>query len=124
MKGVAIRINNLYVEQVDVDTLRFLIIDENRGRALTAMVISDDIEELQRVIGTSLLNYYESEFKRLNEALEKQRKDLEEEKKLRHPDARFIKDLEESIASLEKRLNVLERKKEALVKLLELLAFL
>jgi len=112
------------VRFVDVDTLRFLIIDEYRGRALTAMVISDDIEELQRVIGTSLLNYYESEFKRLNEALEKQRKDLEEEKKLRHPDARFIKDLEESIASLEKRLNVLERKKEALVKLLELLAFL
>jgi len=124
MKGVAIRVNNLYVEQIDVDSLRFLVIDEYRGRALTAMVISDDIEELQRVIGTSLLNYYESEFKRLNEALKKQRKNLEEEKKLRHPNAQFIKDLEESIASLEKRLNVLERKKEALVKLLELLAFL
>jgi len=49
---------------------------------------------------------------------------LEEEKKLRHPNVQYIKNLEESIAHVEKELNKIERKQEALKRLLELLAFL
>jgi predicted ribosome quality control (RQC) complex YloA/Tae2 family protein len=124
LKSVAIRINNLYVEQLDVDTIRFIVIDDYRGRALGATVFSDDIEELQRVVGTSLLGYYESEIKRLNDCLKEQRKILEEEKKLKHPNIQYIKNVEETIAHLEKSLENFERKKEALKKLLEALTFL
>jgi predicted RNase H-like nuclease (RuvC/YqgF family) len=124
MKGVAIRINNLFVEQVDIDTVRFLIVDEYKGRAMTATIISDDIEELMRAVGTALLGYYENEIKRLNECLKEQRKSLEEEKSLRHPNVQFIKSVEETIARLEKSLENFERKREALKKLLEALTFL
>jgi len=74
LKGVVIRINNLYVEQIDFDTLRFLVVDDYRGRALASTVMSDDIEELMRIVGTTLLNYYEAEIKRLNECLKEHRK--------------------------------------------------
>jgi predicted ribosome quality control (RQC) complex YloA/Tae2 family protein len=124
MKGVAFRINNLFVEQVDADTVRFLIVDDYRGRALIATTMGDDLEELVRVIGTSLLSYYESEIKRLNDCLKEHRKSLEEEKKLKHPNMQFIKNIEEDIARFEKELDKFERKQEALKKLLELLAFL
>jgi predicted RNase H-like nuclease (RuvC/YqgF family) len=124
VKGAVIRINNLFVEQVDVDTIRFLVIDDYKGRVLSATVMSDDIEELMRIVGSSLLAYYEVEVKRLNECLKEHRKSLEEEKKLKHPNVEYIKRVEEDIARFEKELNVAERKQEALKKLLELLLFL
>lgn len=124
MKSVVIRINNLFVEQVDIDTIRFIVIDDYKGRALSATVIGDDIEELTRVVGTVLVGYYEHEIKRLNDCLKEQRKSLEEEKKLKHPNIQFIKNVEEAIARLEKDLGSFERKQEALKKLLEALIFL
>jgi DNA-binding transcriptional ArsR family regulator len=124
MKGVIIRLNNLFVEQVDIDTLRFIIVDDYKGRALSTTVIGDDIEELMRVVGVTLESYYENEIKRLNECLKEQRKSLEEEKKLKHPNVQYIKNVEETIANIEKELNDFERKQEALKRLLELLAFL
>ena len=124
MKGVVIRLNNLFAEQVDIDTVRFLVVDDYKGRALGATIIGDDIEELMRVVGVTLQNYYENEIKRLNECLKEQRKSLEEEKKLKHPNIQFIKTTEESIARIEKELENFEKKQEALKRLLELLAFL
>jgi len=124
MKGVVIRLNNLFAEQVDIDTVRFLVVDDYKGRALGATIIGDDIEELMRVVGVTLQNYYENEIKRLNECLKEQRKSLEEEKKLKHPNMQFIKTTEESIARIEKELENFEKKQEALKRLLELLAFL
>ena len=121
---MAIRINNLFVEQVDIDTVRFLIVDDYRGRALTATVMSDDIEELMRIVGTTALNYYENEMKRLNECLKEHKRSLDEEKKLKHPNVEYIKKIEDDIAHFEKELDKFERKQEALKKLLELLAFL
>jgi hypothetical protein len=124
MKGVAIRINNLFIEQVDIDTVRFLVVDDYKGRALGATVIGDDIEELVRTVGTILVGYYEHEIRRLNDCLKEQRKSLEEEKKLKHPNIQFIKNVEETITRLEKDLGSFERKQEALKKLLEALIFI
>jgi septal ring factor EnvC (AmiA/AmiB activator) len=124
MRGMVIRINNLFVEQVDIDTIRFLIVDDYRGRALTATVIGVDIEGLVIKLGASLKDYYENEIKRLNESLKEQRKSLEEAKKLKRPNEQYIKNVEETIARLEKSLESFERKREALKKLLEALMFL
>jgi len=121
MKGVITRINNLYVEQIDVDSLRFLVIDDCRGRALIATVMGYDMEELARIILTTLLNCYEAEINRLNECIKEHRKSLEDEKKLKHPNLQFIRNVEEALANFEKALDKYERKKETVKKLLELL---
>jgi len=124
VKGVAIRIENLFIEQVKIDTLRFLIVDDYGGRALSATLMGNDIEEVTKTIGCTLMSYYEMEIKKLNDCLKENRKRLEEEKKLKHPDPGYIRSIEENIARLERDLEKFERKREALKKLLELLAFL
>jgi len=121
MRNILVRVGGLLIEQVD-DTLEFTIID--RGRALSATIVcTDDLEELMRIVASTLTIHYEKTQKQLEGCIKEHEKSLEEEKKLRHPNVEFMNRVKENIEKFSKEFSAVQRKTEVIKRLLEVLTW-
>jgi len=120
--GIA-RVGALLIEQWDSDKVEITIIDEYKGRILKTSLWGKDVEGLCAILGKALIAYYESEIKRVESCLKEARKCYEEETKEKRPSQEILNRYLQSIKANEESLNKLEKKKEAMKKLLEVLLF-